>query len=257
MTPKVEAAVTHITDALKTWAEVEAVTLLHSGDDVYDPYFFLSLDVYTRTQVRESGERRDAYGVITAYESSVLTHKDRFMVGELPFRIEYKLVDRFSQLIAAAETGTPGLRNAGTYSFYRLLFGESLISKTDWLSDLQGRLHRLPDKFWVELRKTLQDSAEHTYSDLRAAAVRDDALYFSVSAGRFVSTLASLLFAVNRQFEPSPRQLQDAIADLQSVSDSLPANLENFVDHNSLSLSQRAELAELMITAVIGLYAAG
>jgi hypothetical protein len=255
VTPRVETAVTHIIAELKSWDEVEAVTLLTSGDDIYDPYYFLSLDVYTTAPVRQGVDRSSAYGAVSAFESSVLTHKDRFMVGELPFRVEYKLVDRFSDLIAAAETGKPGLRNAGTYAFFRLLSAESLFARTGWLADLQSRLSNLPDGFWIALRKNLQDSAEHTYADLRAAAVRNDPLYFIVSAGRFVSTLSSLLFAVNRQFEPSPRQLQDALADLPILPDSFPANLENFIDQNSLSMSQRAELAELMITAVISLYA--
>ena len=254
MKPRVESAVRHILDGLSTWNEVEAVTLMLSGDDVYDPYFFLSLDVYTSISVRDGESRRQAYGPVTAFESSALTHKDRFMAGELPFRVEYKLVQRFSDLVSAAETGQSGLRDAGTYSLFRLLEAETLFARSNWLPELRGRLERLPTGFWVELRKTLQDSAEHTYADLKAAAVRNDPLYFTVSAGRFLSALCSLLFAINERFEPSPRQLETAVRELSTVPDSFPANLENFLDPNSLSMRQRAELGELMVTEVMSLY---
>jgi hypothetical protein len=115
-------------------------------------------------------------------------------------------------------------------------------------------MQRLPESFWNDLRSDQEANAEHTYADLSAAAVRGDELYFSISAGRFLTAVCSLLFAVNQKFEPSPRALYDEVMVLPTLPDSFPANLENFVAETPLSMGQRRELAELMVTSVMALY---
>jgi hypothetical protein len=257
LSPKVEAAVNRISTALGKWEEVESVTLLLSGDDLYDPYFSLSVDVYTTAQVRDATARKAAFGDVSVFESSLLTHKDRFLVGELPFRAEYKQTRRFDDLADSALAGHSGLRDGGTYTFHRVMEARELYSAGRWFEALRSRLGQLPDAFWIELRRNLEATAEHTYADLSASAMRNDELYFAISMGRFLTALCSLLFAVNKQFEPSPRVLYDAVMELPTLPDSLPANLENFVDQSQLSMTQRRELAELMITSVMSLYSDG
>lgn len=253
VTPGVRRAIDALTSTIGAWSETEAIALVLTGEDVYDPYFFLSLDVYTRGPVRSADLREREFGDVVAFEHSALAHKDRFLIGDMPVRIEYKAVDRFEQLADAAEHGRSGIRDEGTYAFHRVVEADTLYARTGWFENLRERLGKLPDAFWAGLRSSFQAVAEHTYADLSAAAVRDDALYFALSAGRFLSALFSLLFAANRMFEPSPRSVSELLCDLD-VPDSFPANLENFVSPSQLSLGQRSELAEMMVTGVISMY---
>ncbi len=256
LTPKVESAVERLCSALESWDEVEAVALLLSGDDVYDPYFSLSLDVYTKDPIRPPKERQRAFGDVTVFESSPLTHKDRFLVGEIPFRAEYKQTARFDQLVAEAHEGNSILREGGTYTFHRVVAARELYSADGWYKSMRSKMSKLPDAFWEDLTRNQEANAEHTYADLSAAAVRGDELYFSISAGRFLTAICSLLFAVNKKFEPSPRALYDEVTQLPTIPDSFPANLENFVAETPLRMGQKRELAELMVTSVMALYGA-
>lgn len=254
MKQKAREAVEQLRSALESWQEITAVGLHAYGDDLYDPYFALSLDVYTKTPVREPSAREPAFGNAGAFESSLLTHKDRFLLNQIPVRLEYKLTDRFDGLVAAAMNGDCHLRDARTYAFRRVVDAEPIISRGTWFTTMRASLTRLPDRFWTELRASQSATAEHLYADVSAAAMRDDAFYYTMASGRFVVGLCALLFTINRQFEPSPRRFRGEVLDLPTLPDSFPANLENFVRQDSgLSMSQRAELAELMVTSVLSL----
>lgn len=254
MTPKIQEAVNKLTRVFKGWTEVVAVAVNRYGDDRFDPYFSLSFDVYTSKEVRDLTTRELSFGDVGAFESALLTHKDRFIMDDLPVRIEYKQTGRFDELVSAAMAGECRLRDTGTYAFRRVMDAEQVFSRGSWLETLRASLSDLPERFWGELRGAQQASAEHLYADLSAAAMREDAFYYQISSGRFLLTLCSLLFAINRAFEPSPRALREEVVELERIPDSLPANLENFVAvPSSYTLEQRAELAELMITAVLSL----
>lgn len=254
MTPKIQEAVDKLTGVLEGWNEVVAVAVNSFGDDRFDPYFTLSFDVYTSAEIRDLPSRETAFGDVGAFESALLTHKDRFLMDDLPVRVEYKRTNRFDELVSAAMAGECRLRDTGTYPFRRVVDAKPVFARSSWLETLRANLSELPDGFWEQLRTAQQASAEHLYADLRAAAMREDSFYFQVTSGTFLVKLCALLFAVNRGFEPSPRALQSEVLELRLIPDSLPANMENFVAvPSSYALAQRAELAELMITAVLSL----
>jgi hypothetical protein len=243
-----------IVDVLSSWPGVDSIAIIHSGSDTYDPYYFVSLDVYCSGDVPEAGARQDALKDHTMFESSQLTRKDRFLVGETPVRIEYKLTRRFNELVEAARAGESRFRDAGTYPFYRLATADVVFSRTDWLADIRAKLENLPDAFWVSLRDTQRARAEHTYADLSAAAVRDDQLFFVVSAGRFLRSLAGLLFTINKRFQPSYRLLAEELYGLPILPESFAARMESFIRQDGTwTLGQRRELAELMVTSVLSL----
>lgn len=254
MKQKAREAVERLRSALDSWQEITAVGLHAYGDDLYDPYFSLSFDVYTKAPVREPSARELAFGDVGAFESSLLTHKDRFLLNDIPVRLEYKLTDRFDGLVSAAMSGECRLRDARTYAFRRVVDAETVISRGSWFTTIRESLTRLPDRFWTELRASQEATAEHLYADVSAAAMREDAFYFTVASGRFVVGLCALLFTINRRFEPSPRRFRGEVLELPALPDSFPANLENFVRQEAgLSMSQRAELAELMVRSVLSL----
>lgn len=254
MKQKARAAVDRLRAALEGWQEITAVGLHAYGDDLYDPYFSLSFDVYTKTDVREPAAREVAFGDVGAFESSILTHKDRFLLNEIPVRLEYKLTGRFDGLVSAALNGECRLRDASTYAFRRVVDAEMVLSRGEWFATMRSSLARLPDRFWIELRFAQEATAEHLYADVSAAAMRSDAFYYTMASGRFLVGLCALLFTINRRFEPSPRRFRGEVLDLPILPDSFPANLENYVrQESSLSMAQRAELAELMVTSVLSL----
>lgn len=254
MSERAARAIGRLQAVLDSWDEVSAAGLHRHGDDVYDPYFSLSLDVYTRTSVRDASVRCLEFGEVSAFESSTLTRKDRFLMGSIPVHVEYKRTERFDELVAAAMCGECALRDARTYAFRRVIDAEILISRDGWLETVRANLTQLPDAFWQGLRAAQQATAEHLYSDLSAAAMRNDSFFFTATAGRFLVQLCSLLFSINRRFEPSPRQFHDEVLSLAVLPDSFRANVENFVSQeHGLTMAQRAELAELMVTSVLSL----
>ncbi len=251
---KAHRSVAALQQVLEGWSEVIAVGLHSPGEDVYDPYFSLNLDVYTRAPVRDTQARIRAFGDVGAFESSSLTRKDRFLMGEVPVRVEYKHTARFEELVEAATQGECLLRDGGSYSFYRVANAEALISRDGWLEALQERLVELPARFWAELRRSQEATAEHLYADLSAAAMRGDEFFFAMSSGRFLAEVCGVLFTINERFEPSPRTLFGDTLALPTIPESFASNVENFVNiDRPLSMSQRQELAEIMITGVLSL----
>jgi len=243
-----------IVEVLSGWPGVDCAAVLQSGSDQYDPYHFLSVDVYCDGEIPNSAARQEALEEHSAFESSQVTRKDRFFVGDTPIRIEYKETARFDDLVAAAKSGQPRLRDAGTYPFYRLAVAEILYNRSDWISNVRTALSDLPDGFWQNLRESQQARAEHTYADLSTAAYRNDELFFVVSAGRYLRSLAGLLFTINRRFQPSYRLLTGELLGLTELPSSFPARLETFIRQDgSVTMQQRRELAELMITSVLSL----
>lgn len=243
-----------IVEVLSAWSGVDSIGIIQSGSDPYDPYYFVSLDVYCSGEIPGADARREELQGHTMFESSQVTRKDRFLVGQTPVRIEYKDTGRFDELVRAAKRGEPRFRDAGTYPFYRLATAEVAYARTGWIQEICSELRELPASFWSSLRETQQARAEHTYADLSAAAVRNDQLFFLVSAGRFLRSLAGLLFTVNRQFQPSYRLLAEELYALPTLPESFAARMESFIRQDgSWSLEQRRELAELMITSVFSL----
>lgn len=243
-----------IVEVISSWQGVNSVALLQSGSDPYDPYYFLSIDVYCTGDIPSASDRKSQLRGHSAFESSNVTRKDRFFMGETPVRLEYKDTARFDELVQAATKGEPRFRDAGTYPFYRLSAAEVLFSRSDWIPRIREALAGLPDLFWQHLRENQQGRAEHTYGDLSAAAYRGDELFFIVSAGRFMRSLAGFLFAINRTFQPSYRLLTEELLALDQLPSSFSVRLESFIRQDSrLTMEQRRELAELMIKSVLSL----
>jgi hypothetical protein len=243
-----------LTEVLSGWPGVDSVAIHQSGTDHYDPYYFLSIDVYCNGDIPDAPTREAAMQGHSAFESSQVTRKDRFFIGETPIRIEYKDTSRFDELVQAAKAGEPRLRDAGTYPFYRLADSEVLFSRTDWISTIRLALAELPKEFWEKLRETQAARAEHIFADLSTATYRDDRLFFVVSAGRYLRSLAGLLFTINRRFQPSYRLLTNELLKLDILPASFGARLETFIrEDGSITSEQRRELAELMIRSVLSL----
>lgn len=255
MKRKIEQSVDAIIARISSWEFVDTITVVESGEDLYDPYFFISFDVFLTGPVPDEETRREVFSDTIAFEALQNNRKDRFLLDDIPFRIEYKDVSRFSDIVHGAKASESLQRDAGTYVFFRLRHARVVFQRSDWLDQVRADLDSLDDQFWVTLRASLQASMEHSLGDLSAATVRNDPLFFLVSAAGFIRSLCSVLFAVNKRFEPSGRALLDEVRELPILPDPFVGRLESFLqsDNASMPPARKREIAELMARSVIAL----
>jgi len=255
MKPRVESAINRIVAVLESWDSVDTIALVETGsDDIYDPYFFVSLDVYYAGDIPASETRRQELPDVVAFETLRLTHKDRFLLDDIPVRLEYKDIERFNRIIQGARGPEGAFRDSGTYMFYRLKHGRILYQKSEWLSEVRKDLESFSDAFWEMLREAFQARMEHYLGDLNAAVVRGDNLFYLISSAGFVRSVSSVLFAINHRFEPSGRLLYDQTIQLPVLPESFQGRFESLLrPSDALSSSRRAEIAELLAKSIVAL----
>ena len=67
------------------WGGIEAVTCMDFlSQDTFDPYFFISLDIYYADTVPEFEQRSLTFPDAVAFESSRAHLKDRFLLKDIP-----------------------------------------------------------------------------------------------------------------------------------------------------------------------------
>jgi hypothetical protein len=259
MRQKVEGLATSLTKAIAEWDSVECVSLgEHSEADPLDPYFALVLDVYHRGKVPAPDARRGAFaaalGQPGAFESSTAQPKDRFFIGGLPVRVEYKSAESIEEIIGRGLDLVWALKNSGTYMFYRLQGARILYRKSPWIDEVRSRLERLPDDFWAGLREAFEAKMEHYLSDLGAAAMRDDGFFYLVSAAGFIRYAAAALFMANRRFEPSHRAFEVKLRELPLLPESFFGRWETLLSpDDDFSRPQKYEVAQQLAKSILAI----
>ena len=255
MKPRVESAVNQIVGILKRWHGVDTISLVDTGfEDIYDPYFFVSLDVYCSGDIPDPESREEEFADVVAFETLKLTRKDRFLLDDIPFRLEYKDIDRFNRIIQGARGAGGSFRDSGTYMFYRLKEGRVLYQKSEWLTEVRRDLDAFSEDFWTMLREAFQARMEHYLGDLAAAVMREDDLFYLLSSAGFVRSACSVLFAINHRFEPSGRLLYEETRELPVLPESFRGRFDSLIrSSQALSSSRRAEVAELLAKSIVAL----
>ncbi|MFP4374857.1 MAG: hypothetical protein ACLFPO_11040 [Spirochaetaceae bacterium] len=255
MKPRVESAVNRVVGILKRWEGVDTISLVDTGfEDIYDPYFFVSLDVYCSGDIPDPESRQRELIDVVAFETLKLTRKDRFLLDDIPFRLEYKDIDRFNRIIRGAHGAGGAFRDSGTYVFYRLKEGQVIYQKSEWLNEVRMDLDAFSEDFWHMLREAFQARMEHYLGDLAAAVMREDDLFCLISSAGFVRSACSVLFAINHRFEPSGRLLYKQTCNLPVLPESFRGRFESLVrSSQALPPSRRAEVAELLAKSIVAL----
>lgn len=258
MKPKVRELADKIVSLVSTWESVEAVCLNEAAaTDTLDPYFALILDVYVSGAIPNTPVRTASYPPHSVFETSPTGTKDRFLVGELPVRIEYKSVQRMEELAAIAlRAGTDlwKVRDSGTYVFYRLLNCKPLFERTSWLSGISGELSGISDAFWVQMRSFYQSTMDHFLADLGASIVRDDPFHYMISAASFIKYACAALFMENGEFEPSHRGYLSRVTALKTLPDDFSGRFESFLRPDSeLPPARKYEIAKLIARSIVSL----
>jgi hypothetical protein len=241
------------------WPGVVCVALNEAAlPDTLDPYFALILDVYYTGSIPESGERFSRFGEdAAAFETSSSGNKDRFLIGDIPVRIEYKPASQAEELASIAGAMHEKIwliKDSGTYGFYRLANGEILFSRGDWINNIRERLKNPGDGFWRQMREASQSRMEHFLSDLGAAFIQGDDFYYLMSSAGFIKNACLTLFSINRTFEPSHRAYYNQVLGLRELPESFAAQLETFLrNDSSITMERKYNLAQLMARGIVAL----
>jgi len=256
---KTKLLVDRFTGILSSWEGVECITLNEAAlPDTLDPYFALILDVFCSAPIPDVDERCRLYGDdVSFFETSGQNDKDRFLIGDIPVRLEFKKTGTIDELVSIACTKHESLwfiKDSGTYGFYRLANCEIVYSRTDWIHGVRERLTQIDDKFWEEMRGTVQSKMEHFLSDLGAACFQGDKFHYLIASAGFIKTACLTLFCINRKFEPSHRAYFKQVCELSVLPESFAAEFQTFLDNNSGSdLDSRFYLAKLIAQKIVSL----
>jgi hypothetical protein len=244
---------------LSVWPGIECVTVNEAAlPDILDPYFALILDVFYGAPIPPPEERCRLYGQdLLAFETSLQAVKDRFLIGDIPVRLEYKSTAKIEELVDIADTRLESLwliKDSGTYVFYRLANGDILFSRSLWLDGIRRKLEGLGDSFWEGMRGASQSKMEHFLNDLGAAYLQNDEFHYLLASAGFIKEACLTLFCVNRCFEPSHRAYYRQVLKLPRLPGSFPAELENFVCQGpDMTMERRYSLAQVIARGIVDL----
>jgi hypothetical protein len=244
---------------LSAWPGIECVSLNEAAlPDPLDPYFALILDVFHSGSIPGPDERCRLYGEdVAAFETSSQSPKDRFLIGDIPLRLEFKSVSNIDELVDIADTKLESLwliKDSGTYGFYRLARGEILFSRGDWIKNIRKRLGSLGDPFWEAVRYANQSKMELFLGDLGAALFQKDDFHYLIASSGFIKNACLTLFCVNRRFEPSHRAYYKQVRELPLLPESFSAELETFLRNTpELTAERRYSVAQVMARKIVSL----
>ena len=257
---KTKLLVDRFASIVSQWPGVECVSLNEAAlPDTLDPYFALILDVYYRDSIPSPEERHALYGEdVEAFETSTQGgNKDRFLIGDIPVRLEYKSVSIIEQLVDIADTKLESLwfiKDSGTYSFYRLSQGEIIFSRNYWIKGLRSRLENLGPEFWQIMRNAHESKMEHFLSDLGAACIQGDAFFYLISSAGFIKSACLALFCINRRFEPSHRAYYKQALMLKKLPDSFRAYFESFLRPDpEMTMERKFSMAQYIARGILAL----
>jgi len=253
---KTKLLVDRFTEILSAWEGVECITLNEAAQpDILDPYFALILDVFYSAPIPGPDERCRLYGDdVAAFESSDQSEKDRFLIGDIPLRLEFKKTVKINELLDIACNKYESLwfiKDSGTYGFYRLANCEIIFSRSNWIHDVRKRLENIGDRFWKEMRNAVQSKMEHFLSDLGAACFQRDKFHYLIASAGFIKTACLTLFCINKRFEPSHRAYFKQVCELQVLPASFCAEFQTFLDISPSDLESRFSLAKIIAQKIV------
>ncbi|MDR2729633.1 MAG: DUF4037 domain-containing protein [Treponema sp.] len=257
MKHKTKILVDRFTGILSSWKGVECITLNEAAlSDTLDPYFALILDVFCSDKIPDADERFVQYGDdVAAFESSGLNEKDRFLIGDIPVRLEYKSVEKIEHIVDIAVNKNESLwliKDSGTYSFYRLANSEIIFARTDWMHKIKKELENIGDDFWEEMRNIAQSRMEHFLSDLGAACFQNDKFHYLIASAGFIKNACLTLFCINKRFEPSHRAYYKQVCELNALPVSFITEFETFLDNShDVELDSKFYIAKRIALKII------
>lgn len=248
MQKKVSTVAADLAARAVAWPGVVAVLLGDAANvETIDPYFSIDLAVCHDRGLPEVLERKTSFGTPQGFEYSHHLMADLFLLQELPVSVYYRPRDRIDALIERAEEGKWVFRDETTHLLYRIQNGKALQDPEGWLARSRERLSRVPDTFWSHLKEGSRVALDRALADVGAAVYRGDHLFYQMSAARFLQSLSSFLFALNRQFEPGYQMLLGRITKLDKLPDEFTGRLDGLIRPDiEITPARRYEICQLI-----------
>ena len=261
---KTKLLVDRFASIISKWPGIECVSLNEAAlPDTLDPYFALIMDIYYMNEIPSAHERQLLYGDdIAAFETTEKNnktqgYKDRFLIGDIPIRLEYKPIKMAEDLVNIADKKLDSLwliKDSGTYGFYRLAYGEIIFSRNDWIVEIRKKLSSLGREFWNIMRSAHESKMEHFLVDLASALFQGDDFFYLISSAGFIKNACLALFCINNRFEPSHRAYNKQVLELKELPDSFRGYFENFIGNDpSMTMERKYSLAQLIARGIVSL----
>lgn len=248
MKRKVKGLLDNLVEEISRWETVDTITVAETVDEeLLSPYLSLSLDIFYRRTIPEPEKRQKNFEEAALFESSYFGSQDRFLLQEIPVRLEYKGIDRIEALIRRGKGKSFVSRESGSHLFYRLLNNDILFHRSPWIDKVRHQVGDLPEEFWISLKEAYWSSLEHQLGDLGAAVVAEDEFFCFRSLGSYLNTLCSLLFVLNKRFEPSGRWMQQELEKLDRLPENFRGRFASLIGEDPDFTSERKlEVAQLI-----------
>ena len=256
MIQKINYLVETVLQGLDVGPQLECIQRIpyHGGGLPDSPLFCLKLDVFFRGPIPTFPGRLAGLPALQFLETSLSKEKDRFFLDKVPIHLDYKEVEKVDEELAGLRKPESPLRNETTYGLFRLYHGIPLHSKTNWIRDVKAKLETLPEGFWAFHRQNLAGRLEHLLSDMAAAVFNRDGLFFQIGLSQYLSTLAELLFALNRQFLCPAEEIKFQIDGLESLPTGFAAYFDSLLREDSgFDRERRLALARHLAEGVLAL----
>jgi len=248
----IKSANARLTEVLALWDNVDTITVIHFGENRLDPNFMVSYDVYLTGIIPSAEEREKLFHFGTMFETSVDDGKDRFMIDDLPVRVEYKNRDHVEKQILAAADADRGIRDESTYVYFRIVYSAVVFSRTPWRDQMVRNLSSIPREYWENRTKRLRSRMEHYLGDLTAALYGEDQFFYLISLAGFLNSVCALIFAVNREFETAPRSISSVVQTLPVQPPEFAGRFTNLLrDDTAVSRVRKRELAQLIARSML------
>ncbi|MBN2533605.1 MAG: DUF4037 domain-containing protein [Spirochaetales bacterium] len=232
---------------------MEAIILGEAADiEVYDPNFIIAMDVYYSGRLLSAKKRNVLYGNPEFFESSSVYPMDRFISENLPVIINYRHINRIDRIFDRIERSEWVFRMESSNIFHRLKEGHVLFNRNGWIDKIKKRFTAIPDEFWEHILDSARFLIEHHLREINVSIFKSNNLLYLISLTHFIKSVCSFIYALNKDFEPSPRLLYGAIKKLPNLPDEFMNRFNILLNPaTEVSLEQKGEVATLITKSLI------
>ncbi len=252
MQKKVARIAETLSERMTEWKAVVAVALGEIATvETIDPYFSIDLAVCQEGELPPVAERAASLGSPPGFAYSPQLHADLFLLEELPVCVMYLERDRVDALLDRVVQGDWVFRDETTNILYRIENGKVLQDREGWLARSREKLARVPDAFWDHLKEGSRVALDRAVVDVGTAVHRGDHLFYRLSGARFLQSLCSFLFALNRQFEPSHQMLLERVTKLAKLPAEFSGRLDSLIRPDmEITPARRYEICQLVAKSI-------
>ena len=248
---KVKKIVKEIAEGLNNIPCVEMVSMVNSELDIYDPYFSIQIDVFCTDVFPTVEDRLNVFSDGWIFETHLSSVIDNFLVGDLPVQINYSFTSTIDNLLKEWEEEDWIYNPGETYILYRLSNSELFFNRTGWAPKIRQQLEDLPAIFWSMLQISLLAQLDHCFGNMKAAELKEDELFFSVTLIAFLECYTAMMFAINEEFEPDIKHRFSDVQELEIIPEHFKTEyLGLFSVNQGYTMSRKLEVSKILLQTI-------